>query len=333
MKKANTWVLGCAMICIAPFNFASADELTAMIEENLAALGYDTGKVDGEADVSTAIAISKYQAEKGMDVTGEASPQLAGILAADVKKQGSTAVSAEVRAAPQPAAVSQPDAVSQPSKAQQACLQQKIASAQHQAQPKKKKGFGGMLSSISKAAGKYGNNELAKISTGIYEANATIDDLAVAARDLGISEAEIAECESQAPIATASTSGTVSSTGAVAAAPAPNVSAASGGSSGPAKQYPSTYMFLNAANSLGNSDGSIAACNRGRPDYRQRFEKMVMEAHPGYAAEALAAYDENFAAIKNNGQVCTDEQLATMKKAAGKNADGAFNMLNSWTIR
>ena len=63
---------------------AAADELVQIIEEQLDALGYDTGAVDGEATVKTAVAISQFQAENGMPVTGEPSPQLAGILSAKV---------------------------------------------------------------------------------------------------------------------------------------------------------------------------------------------------------------------------------------------------------
>ena len=70
-----------------------ADDLTMMIEEKLAALGYDTGKVDGEADVMTVVAISQFQAEKGLDVTGKASPQLAGILLAEWDKSAASSTS------------------------------------------------------------------------------------------------------------------------------------------------------------------------------------------------------------------------------------------------
>ena len=82
---------------------AYADELVQIIEEKLAALGYDTGSVDGEATVKTAVAISQFQAENGMPVTGEPSPQLAGILSAKV---GSSTGAAKAQAdAPTSAAV------------------------------------------------------------------------------------------------------------------------------------------------------------------------------------------------------------------------------------
>jgi peptidoglycan hydrolase-like protein with peptidoglycan-binding domain len=77
---------------------AAADELVQIIEEQLDALGYDTGAVDGEATVKTAVAISQFQAENGMPVTGEPSPQLAGILSA--KAGDSNAVAKSQTASP-----------------------------------------------------------------------------------------------------------------------------------------------------------------------------------------------------------------------------------------
>jgi len=64
----------------------SSDNLTQSVQLHLEALGYDPGNTDGEASVQTSIAISQFQAEKGMAVTGEVSPQLAGILEAEAEK-------------------------------------------------------------------------------------------------------------------------------------------------------------------------------------------------------------------------------------------------------
>lgn len=58
--------------------------LVQTVQKYLAALGYDPGPADGKAGTQTMIAISQFQAEKGMKVTGEVTPQLAGILAAEV---------------------------------------------------------------------------------------------------------------------------------------------------------------------------------------------------------------------------------------------------------
>ena len=64
-----------------------ADNMTLMVQRMLDNLGYDVGGLDGKLGVQTMIAISEFQAEKGHKVTGEPSPQLAGILSAEVDKQ------------------------------------------------------------------------------------------------------------------------------------------------------------------------------------------------------------------------------------------------------
>jgi hypothetical protein len=68
----------------APASETGSDELTQRIQRDLVALGYEPGSISGEMTVDTAVAISKFQAENDMDVTGSVSPQLAGILAARV---------------------------------------------------------------------------------------------------------------------------------------------------------------------------------------------------------------------------------------------------------
>ena len=163
---------------------AAADELTQMVEDSLAQLGYDTGAVDGEADMKTAIAVSQYQAEKGLDVTGEISPQLAGMLAADVKNGGITPASPAAEPATDPSALAA---------AQQACLQQKIA--EQQAMQQKKNAFGKMLSTIGNTALKYGDYDTAKTVGEVYSAEASASDFAQAAKDLGLTEQDVADCE------------------------------------------------------------------------------------------------------------------------------------------
>lgn len=64
-----------------------SDDLTQMVQNHLDALGYDTGNTSGEMSLETTIAISQFQAEKGLEVTGEVSPQLAGLLSAEVDKR------------------------------------------------------------------------------------------------------------------------------------------------------------------------------------------------------------------------------------------------------
>ena len=62
----------------------TTDNLTETVQLHLDALGYEVGRTDGTATLETTIAISQFQAEKGLKVTGEVTPQLIGILAAEV---------------------------------------------------------------------------------------------------------------------------------------------------------------------------------------------------------------------------------------------------------
>jgi peptidoglycan hydrolase-like protein with peptidoglycan-binding domain len=155
---------------------AVGDETTLMIQQNLAALGYDVNP-SGVADTKTAIAISQYQAENDLPVTGETSPQLAGILAAKASAQNS-----------------EPDVSEEELRAaQQACLQEKMDAAQ--ATQQKKRGFGRLLSGVSRLAGQSGNFDLMRTTNDIYQAGATADDFAQAAKDLGLTEDDIAACQ------------------------------------------------------------------------------------------------------------------------------------------
>ncbi len=174
------------MILLAPLMSAPAhaDDLTQMVQQDLVALGYDTGTVDGEMTTKTAVAVVRFQAEQGLEVTGEITPQLAGIL----KAVG--------RGRYQPVATGTAP-VAQPTQAdlqarQQACLQEKMAAAQ--AAQKKKRGFGRLLSAVSRTAFQGGNYDLARSVDDIYAANATDDDLAAAAKDLGLTEDDLEEC-------------------------------------------------------------------------------------------------------------------------------------------
>jgi peptidoglycan hydrolase-like protein with peptidoglycan-binding domain len=168
---------------------ATADDLTMMVEKDLAALGYETGPVDGEETLETVIAISKFQAENNLEVTGSATPQLAGILSAKISDpNGQPAPAAAPAAAPQPAA--DPAALQA---AQQACLQEKIAAAQ--ASQKKKRGLGSLLRAVSRTAGQTGNYDLYRTTSNVYSAGATAADLASAAEDLGLTEDDVADCQ------------------------------------------------------------------------------------------------------------------------------------------
>ncbi len=58
--------------------------LTHTAQNYLKELGYDVGAGNGQMNLETTIAISQFQAENKMEVTGEVTPQLIGILAAKV---------------------------------------------------------------------------------------------------------------------------------------------------------------------------------------------------------------------------------------------------------
>ena len=168
-----------------------ADDLTKIIQEDLSALGYDTGNTAGDMTTATAIAISKFQAEHNLEVTGEPSPQLAGIVKATIKN-GSAPVASSVVAAPQPAV--QDEAALRA--AQQACLQEKVAAAQ--ASQKKKRGFGSLIRAVTRTASQMGGSDLsraiAETSYDVYNVNATAADLESAAKDLGLTEDQVEAC-------------------------------------------------------------------------------------------------------------------------------------------
>jgi hypothetical protein len=120
-----------------------------------------------------------------MPVTGEVSPVLAGIMSAEVdKKKAAGGAVAAAPAARDPAELQA---------AQQACLQEKMAAAQ--AASKKKSGFGHLLSAVTRTASHTGNYDVARTAGDVYNANATAQDLSAAAKDLGLTEDEVAECQ------------------------------------------------------------------------------------------------------------------------------------------
>lgn len=164
---------------------AAADQLTQIIQEDLAALGYDVGEANGELTTATIVAISKYQAENDLEVTGEPSPQLAGVIKSSLKNSAPAAGSGDP----------QMDAATLQA-AQQACLQQKYAEAQEK--NKKKRGLGRLTSAITRTAGRLGGGDtsqkIAQASYDVYAVDATAKDLSAAAKDLGLTEDDVEAC-------------------------------------------------------------------------------------------------------------------------------------------
>lgn len=178
---------------------ASADELTKMIQKDLIVLGYDPGNIQGEMTTETIVAISRFQAENNLEVTGEASPQLAGIVKSKLdgdNGQGSGTASGPAVAAAHKAD-SQPADAAALQTAQQQCLQDKVAAAQ--AAKKKKKGLRSLARAVTNTAARFGgDNKLARqvreTSYDIYRVDATADDWERAAEDLGLTQDELEAC-------------------------------------------------------------------------------------------------------------------------------------------
>lgn len=194
MKKTSfATLVALAFVISAP---VSADELTEIIQKDLISLGYDPGNIQGELSTETIVAISKFQAENGLEVTGEPTPQLAGVIKAQMK-QGSapgqsgnlpTQAAAPAQAQRDPAALEA---------AQKACLEDKVAAAQ--ASNKKKRGFGSLVKAVANTATRFGGNDLArevsKTSREVYDVNATAQDWDRAAKDLGVTTEDIEACQ------------------------------------------------------------------------------------------------------------------------------------------
>lgn len=76
--------------------------------------------------------------------------------------------------------------------AYKACLEEKAQ--QRQAAQKKKQGLGRLVSAVARNAGRLGGEAVTRVIGEARTAQATADDLAAAARDLGLTEDEIAAC-------------------------------------------------------------------------------------------------------------------------------------------
>ena len=78
-------------------------------------------------------------------------------------------------------------------KAQQACLAAKVREAEEAQQ--KKRGLGSLMSAVGRVANKFGGADVTSAIGDLYTANATAEDLAAAARDLGLTEEDVAACQ------------------------------------------------------------------------------------------------------------------------------------------
>jgi peptidoglycan hydrolase-like protein with peptidoglycan-binding domain len=186
------WVVLFFILASGHVATASGDELTQIVQEDLINLGYDPGPADGHPSTKTIIAVSRFQSEQGLEVTGEITPQLAGVIKATISKGGNGAGSAQAAST-----VSPEHAAADLKVRQEACLQEKVAEAKQSAQMKS--GLSKLFSAVSRTASSYGGGEVAsQVSTSANDAssiNATVSDLEGAAKDLGISQSDIDACK------------------------------------------------------------------------------------------------------------------------------------------
>lgn len=215
--KALVCAVLVAIICNASYAAEEEFNLTKSVQKDLVLLGYEPGNVDGEVTLQTAVAISQFQAHNKLDVTGEVTPQLAGILAAktsgppqplaqsappdEPSVQTEPAPQSEpveqVAAAPEP----EPEVVAEPVEidpevleaARQKCIEKKIAKAQKA--EKKRRGYGSLASAVGKSASLLGDDDLSKTVGDVSVASSTASDLTSAAKDLGLTEDDLQECE------------------------------------------------------------------------------------------------------------------------------------------
>jgi peptidoglycan hydrolase-like protein with peptidoglycan-binding domain len=192
MMRWKPGILLVLLACMAT-NVAHSDELTQIVQKDLIALGYDPGAADGQASTKTIIAVAKFQAEHGLEATGEITPQLAGIIQASMTAKGNPSSTAPSAVATQSAPVEDPATLEA---RRQACLQEKIEAAQRA--NSMRSGFGKLLSAVSRTSSRFGGGSVAsEISTttgDIYSVNASVSDLEGAAKDLGITESDVEAC-------------------------------------------------------------------------------------------------------------------------------------------
>lgn len=195
MRKLLTLALCCFALTMSLNAMAADPELVKMAQKELIALGYEPGNIQGEVDTQTTVAVSKFQAENDMDVTGEITPQLIGALRASKNKGSQTAATSAAPATAAPGQMPQQQQLTLQQR-QQACLQEKYAAAQER--QKKKRGMMRLLRAAARTSGRWGSGDLSRnigqISSDVYSATATADDLQQAGKDLGLTDDEMEEC-------------------------------------------------------------------------------------------------------------------------------------------
>lgn len=81
--------------------------------------------------------------------------------------------------------------------AQQACLEQKIEAAR-ESRPRRR-GLGGLLGGVGQAVSQIGNLDIGGLGGGLFGSGASDEDIEERARELGLSDEDIAECRAAQP--------------------------------------------------------------------------------------------------------------------------------------
>ena len=93
------------LICAISFpGVAAADELTQIVQQDLAKLGYQIDRQDGEASTLTTIQVMRFQRENGLAEDGKITMGLASRIKSALKDKGATAESGAAVAVTAPAA-------------------------------------------------------------------------------------------------------------------------------------------------------------------------------------------------------------------------------------
>ena len=164
-----------ATVILAVSPALPADELTQMIQKDLVALGYDPGTIDGQLTTKTQVAISKFQSDNGLPVTGEPSPQLAGVMASKVEQMRGGDQQATAEASEEDKAAAKRD-----------CEQRKAQATAEKRQ--KATGFRRLAGAGTRLLGRYGSGEAAGAANDAYVAGSAAGDAAVAADELGLTD-------------------------------------------------------------------------------------------------------------------------------------------------
>ena len=123
-----------------------------------------------------------------------AATSLGGAGAMPMPMPASTAPARPASSGAPPAAAAAPAGQAVDQSAYKACLEEKAR--ERQATQKKKQGLGRLVSAVARNAGRLGGEAVTRVIGEAQTAKATADDLAAAARDLGVTDDEIAACRS-----------------------------------------------------------------------------------------------------------------------------------------